>query len=496
MSTIMAAFDLPADLLERPRVAIRVIERGRSDPIDIINSFYLRDLHSVRTAFQAGAGGATLAAYLGQARPARPLDVLADKAVLESLVAPALTPGARWPAPRPAKLVTLQQAAVNAAVRDLADGGLLSINGPPGTGKTTLLRDVIAAVLEARADVLVALDDPESAFSPVELVAESGRNSACCIARRRPWPAAAWWWPRPTTPRSAMSAPNCPWPRRSAIPPPSAISPTPPAWPRAATSDCWGLVAAVLGNRKNRVEFVESVWWDPDWGLEKYLAAVNGRVDVEPPAIVTAEAPPRTRGEARERWRRAQMDYRERKSAVARLLAGREQMRLALADAAAVQQALEDALAAEAAAQIDGRGRGDRGGGGAGPDARRGGLADARRLHDGGAALRPGWVARLVGQDDRLAATQARTLAVLEQAMADQAAARAEQDAADQRARDATDRGDAGPGGPGRGRGPARGPAAVGSRGPRALWRPDRPRLLGRRPRGDPHGQSPGPTRP
>lgn len=353
MATIMAALGLPADLLERPRVAIRVVGEPDNDPVEIINSFYLRDLHRVRTALRAGSGGATLAAYLGRTQPAQRLDVLADKAVLESLVAPALTPGARWPAPSPAKLVTLQQAAVNAAVRDLADGGLLSINGPPGTGKTTLLRDVIAAVLETRADALVALDDPASAFSAVELVAESGHKR---VLYRPPPALAGHGVVVASSNNAAVRNVSAELPLAGAVNDPAAIRyfADTARVAQGGDADCWGLVAAVLGNRRNRSEFVESVWWHADWGLEKYLAAANGRVDAEPPAIVTAEDPPRTRGEAQERWRRAQMVYRERKSAVARLLAGREQMRLALAAAAATQQALEDALIADAAAQADG----------------------------------------------------------------------------------------------------------------------------------------------
>lgn len=437
MTAIMTALGLPADLLERPRVAIRVVGEPDNDPIEIINSFYLRDLHRVRTALQAGGGGATLAAYLGQTQPARRLDVLADKAVLESLVAPALTPGARWPAPRPAKLVTLQQAAVNAAVRDLADGGLLSINGPPGTGKTTLLRDVIAAVVETRADALVALDDPASTFSPVDLVAESGHKR---VLYRPSAALTGHGVVVASSNNAAVRNVSAELPLAAAVDDPAAIRyfADTARVAQGGDADCWGLVAAVLGNRKNRSEFVESVWWHPDWGLEKYLAAANGRVEAEPPAVVTAEAPPRTRGEARERWRRAQMDYRECKSAVARLLAEREQMRLALTAAAATQQALEDALAAEAAALADGQAAEQtRDAAALALTRAEAALADARRLHDGGAALRPGWVARLVGQDTAWRQSQARTLAVLEQAMADQAGARAEQDAADRRTRDA-----------------------------------------------------------
>ncbi|MFR8205780.1 MAG: hypothetical protein ACLU99_05165 [Alphaproteobacteria bacterium] len=58
----------------------------------------------------------------------------------------------------------LQQAAVNAAKNYQGDNGILAVNGPPGTGKTTLLRDLVADIVEQRAEVLSTFDDPETAF--------------------------------------------------------------------------------------------------------------------------------------------------------------------------------------------------------------------------------------------------------------------------------------------------------------------------------------------
>ena len=440
MSAIMAALRLPADLLERPRVAIRVVGEADGEPVEIINSFYLRDLHRVRTALETRAGGATLAAFLGQTEPAHRLDVLADKAVLESLVAPALTPLARWPAPHPAKLVTLQQAAVNAAVRDLADGGLLSINGPPGTGKTTLLRDVIAAVLHSRAEVLVELDDPTSAFTPVELVAENGHRR---LLHRLPPAFRDHGLVVASSNNAAVRNISAELPLAGAIDDQAGVRYFADTARTAQGGDaaCWGLIAAVLGNRRNRSEFVERAWWHPDWGLEKYLAAANGRVDAEPPAIVVSEKPPRTRTQARERWRRARLDYRERRATVARLRAVRDQMRLALRTAAAAQQTVEDMDAAHAAAIADSQA--------AELTQRAAALAlagaqasldDARRLYDGGAALRPGLIARLLGNDGTWRESQARAVTLLDQAMADQAAARTEAEAAVLRGHEASAR--------------------------------------------------------
>jgi len=176
MAKLMHCMNLPKELLERPRVAIRLVGDSEKDPVDILNSFFLRDLHRVRGTLEREGGSTPLDSYLAIRSPASRKDVLSDKAVIEDLVAPGRTPMARWPAPKPAKLVTLQQAAVNAAVETLADGGLLSINGPPGTGKTTLLRDIVASVMLERANEIAEFDDPAEAFSQVELVAEGGQR--------------------------------------------------------------------------------------------------------------------------------------------------------------------------------------------------------------------------------------------------------------------------------------------------------------------------------
>ena len=45
--------------------------------------------------------------------------------------------------------------------------GLFSVNGPPGTGKTTLLRDIIAAILVERAKKMVSFTDPAKAFRKI-----------------------------------------------------------------------------------------------------------------------------------------------------------------------------------------------------------------------------------------------------------------------------------------------------------------------------------------
>lgn len=409
MRTLRDRLNLPNDILEGPRVAIRVVGEPEKEPVDIINSFYLRDLHRVRGCLKAGEGGRLLAAYLAQSRPAARRDVLADKAVLENLVAPGRLPLARWPAPRPAKLVTLQQAAVNAAVHDPAGLGLLSVNGPPGTGKTTLLRDVVAAIILERADALLGFKDPASAFSPVELVAEGGHQRAvhALDARLRGRGIVV-----ASSNNAAVRNVSAELPLARTVAPDLGLRHFPGTADAVAgkAGSCWGLIAAVLGNWANRIGFVEDAWWHPDWGLEKYLGAVTGRAQQgQPPKIVEAEDPPRDPGAARERWHRARSNYRAQRSKVDRLRREREQIRAAVSTGASLQQALENARADHAAA-IEGalEARRTRQVAAAGLSRLEAAVGDARLLVDGHMALRPNVMRRLLPGCRVAAAARAR----------------------------------------------------------------------------------------
>lgn len=160
----------PANSL-RSLVRVKAFQCQKSrtkDPSnDILNSFIAADLLAVRKAIRGRQVGEGLKLYL-QGEPARKrIDLRGEEGVKEVLrsTQPSCLPIGRWPSRWP--LALAQQFAVNRVMCDLmpaAGPGLFAINGPPGTGKTTLLRDIVAGVVTERAEHLARFEDAGKAF--------------------------------------------------------------------------------------------------------------------------------------------------------------------------------------------------------------------------------------------------------------------------------------------------------------------------------------------
>lgn len=323
--------NIPDAEVLRPGVAIRVPQWGAyNEPPEpeLLNSFFIDDLVKARAAFGGGQAGLALSAFMG-ATPVRDRqDVVRDKDIVAKTLAPTRMPLSRWPNPGRNPLVLMQQAAINHSVAELVSGGVVAVNGPPGTGKTTLLRDIVAKVVLDRAIAMSKFDKPAQAFSHVtsmktgqaythlyrldeslighEIVVASSNNKAVENISRE-------------------------------IPSITAISEdlNPPARYFQSISDAvaagkdpiidgvtWGLAAAVLGNSANRSAFIQSFYWHRKRGMALYLKAVLGREMTEDDEnaeegadeqkildVVTIEQPPRSEIEALERWRIARRAF-------------------------------------------------------------------------------------------------------------------------------------------------------------------------------------------
>lgn len=261
-----------------PNFAIRRIEYLRSrDPITprLLNSFYLDDLVRALQLFESNSPPHLLKAYLKDSHEDEHEDILKNKELLMHLLEPRLTPLGRWPSPGHFSLNLLQQAAVNATDASKLTG-ILGINGPPGTGKTTLLRDVVAAKVTERAAVLVEFDDPKTAFKKTQhKVMESGSKISFYQLDDR---IKGYEMIVASANNRAVENISSEMPSLEAIAEDSEMRYLQEFAEELFGDESWGLISAVLGRQANLRDFKNKFWDDFDHGFCRYLRSACGSV--------------------------------------------------------------------------------------------------------------------------------------------------------------------------------------------------------------------------
>lgn len=347
---LVAQFGIPEGLVERPTFALKIFHhfKAKSPPEpSLLNSFYLEDLTKASELIADNGAGLGLQRYLGRSRPVDRVDVLSPASRIEPFVTPALMPQARWPSAGGHPLVLLQQAAVNAARAGLGDGaGIMGVNGPPGTGKTTLLRDVVVGCVLDRATAMAGFENPQDAFSTTgeklafgsnsflqfyrlhdslkghEIVVASSNNKAVeNVSKELPLKEANGRYDEMAYFRTISDL----------IANSRQVDDSEAGTEgNAAPVETWGLVAAVLGNAKNRGAFQQAFWWHGDGGFQTYLKAARGInvlrdirdertgevIGQEIPSVVTHEKPAASPADAMLAWQHARAEFLSQKQAV------------------------------------------------------------------------------------------------------------------------------------------------------------------------------------
>ena len=263
-----------------------------ADSDDFLNSFFLHDLERIAGEAASSHNSAALGRFLSP-EPAVHIEERCDvRTSMDSLwqqTAPALIPAGRWPTPAAGSLYFSQQFALNSALDafDNQTSPLFGVNGPPGTGKTTLLRDLIASILVRRAQTLSKLRRPEDAFEGApahwntagyarsislwreeflgfEIVVASSNNRAVENVTLE-IPA-----------KHAIAEEYLPEVDYFADFATRLLSEAKQKGVKQDSTEAWGLLAARLGSKRNRSRFISKFWFADKECPEPRTRAENG----------------------------------------------------------------------------------------------------------------------------------------------------------------------------------------------------------------------------
>ena len=143
---------------------IEVIKADQQSLTKNFNSFYLDDLERILSKGEND----TLRRFIEGTSLEESLNINENREYIEEILQPKNLPDGRWPSQVEHRLSLMQQVAVNQIVNK--NQKISSVNGPPGTGKTTLLKDVFVNIVVQRAKEMIQLDNPSQAFTKVKTI--------------------------------------------------------------------------------------------------------------------------------------------------------------------------------------------------------------------------------------------------------------------------------------------------------------------------------------
>jgi len=154
-------------------------DEKEEDISELVKGFYVDDLEMVKQALENSNGNSSSYSHIVDyiigayeeskdykpiCRPNR-IDIRNSKLHIEEWLFVDKSPSGKWPSKFNPAL--MQQVAINMGISDTNQiGKIFSVNGPPGTGKKTLLKEIIASNIVERAKIMCEYENSDDAFEP------------------------------------------------------------------------------------------------------------------------------------------------------------------------------------------------------------------------------------------------------------------------------------------------------------------------------------------
>jgi hypothetical protein len=238
----------------------------------ILNSFFYKDLSLIESKISdKNKISESLKEYLSDFSENKRIDLISDKKYTKEILSPKNLAAAKWPNKGNHSLALAQQMAVNISMKK--DSGIFSVNGPPGTGKTTLLRDLIANIIVKRAKKMLPFNNPQDAYQDKIQFTFDGRNYNIYKISKELQNYEIF---VASSNNNAVENITKEIPKRSEIDDKLEMDYFSEIAKNIFGDDVWGLGSAILGSRSNCSKFFHKLWFDKDkknniTNLKEYL---------------------------------------------------------------------------------------------------------------------------------------------------------------------------------------------------------------------------------
>lgn len=246
-------------------VNIREVRKDRETDPPFLNSFYLDDLNKVLNQKKERINPIISKLLSEEIDQSKCVDILNSRKAFLEVINPKNLNYGRWPNSLNYNLYHAQLGAVQKIFHEIGNGGLFSVNGPPGTGKTTLLKEVIANVIVKRADLILEVGVSNIFHKKANKIPSKSSNFVSYYHELDSRFLGEFGIVVTSNNNTAVENISKELPKRDQ----NSYAAEVGAGYFSEISDrlvsgqqSWGTLAAVLGNAKNRYKFVDNFWYD------------------------------------------------------------------------------------------------------------------------------------------------------------------------------------------------------------------------------------------